>query len=443
MSGLVPFIGADATKISVSPGTLGSMNIMTSITKSLSVWTQGSGGGLDISGSIAPNSGGHIFAIYNPTSGITDILLSGSAYNPILPPGFTQKQILNSFLTDSNGNFVQGVWHEDGNFDLALGQWPVQYENILIAGWSENYTYVHLVNAGTPRGTKLQGKFRIVLYNTESTNWGCYQYLKDPDTYPNGRYIINGTDDWKSATVDKPAGINWSSNTNVFSDEFGRLLNGSRSGTSNNFNHVYLEGWLHPREADKPTVSIGFIGASLLMDRTANNWPNVAARQLQIGKQSQVRVLLSGKEGTASNYWIANGWHTALAQTRPHIAIIDMTPDANAGQGISVAQSLANTYTMIDVLRANNPSLPIFLFKANHMRADATQFTNVLSYYANYVTVQANRSNIGIIDTYTPWGDPSLNPNEYSAGDPIHPLFSGNIRVTIPVTVASISPLVT
>lgn len=186
---------------------------------------------------------------------------------------------------------------------------------------------------------------------------------------------------------------------------------------------------------------IAVIGASLNMDRNANNVTQLLAENLSVGKQSRVQVANFGKEGTASNYWISAGWVERAAAVRPDICMIDSTPDANTSQGISLSTALANLYAMVDAVRAKNADCKIFLLTMNHMMSAATQFANVTSYYAQLPTVKANRSNVDIIDCYTVWGDPTLHPAEYG-NDPIHPLLAGNLRVTIPVVSAALSPLI-
>lgn len=188
---------------------------------------------------------------------------------------------------------------------------------------------------------------------------------------------------------------------------------------------------------------IAWIGASLGMDRSANNWPQMMLARLRVGKQPPIQFAAFGKEGAASSYWLSAGWVERAAAVRPDIVLYDVTPDANPGQGVSLAQSLANMYAAVDAVQAKNANAKVFLCTMNHMRSDATQFANVTNYYAQIDTVIANRSNVAKIDCYTAWGDPSLYPAEYSAGDPIHPLLAGNLRVTVPVVAAALSPLIT
>lgn len=447
---------ASPTTLNISSGSIEGTSFVLpiGIRKSLSAWGPGNNGGVDIPGSIGTNAWGHVFVIYNPTLATTDVLLSASAYNPVLPSGYTQKQIIQSFLTNAAGEVEPGEWTGDGRFTLSYGREAVLNYRLALPPPNPHVTYLGLVSAGTPYGVKLLAHFNTVGFNSDGLNYGFYSLLLDPDAYPIGR--LDGSVPPWSGTVDptayarvsatalfaKPAGFNFTIPASQRTDEMGQVFFGSQSGTNNNFGHLYLQGWTHPREPDRPTVSIAIIGASLTMDRNANNWPNVAARELEFGKSSRVKIMLAGKEGQASSSWLSSGWASKVAAVRPHVVVLDMTADANPGFSISTSQSLANIYTFVDTIRANNPNVPIFLFKANHMRPDATQFANVLNYYANYAVVQANRSDIFILDTYTPWGNPALHPEEYANGDGIHPLFSGNTRATIPAFVSAIAPMV-
>lgn len=437
ITGLIPYNHpSSGSSIWVSAGAAGAISLPVGAVASIA-------SDADIPGTLQPGGWGHIFAIRNPVTGQSRILLSASGHNPLLPGGFTEKQILNSFLIDGVGNIRQGEWREDGSFDLAKGASPVLNENIF---------NLHLVPAGTPLGVKMEARLHAAAFNTDAQNWGFYGFVLDPDAYPTAR--LDSVADYAGVTATanftKVAGQNWSVPVRQFTDEMGRMFFGSLSGSGsqNNFGHLYLQGWKHLRVDDRPTFTIAILGASLTGDRNANNWPNVAARALRAGKATDVKVMIAGQEGRGSSAspagpgWIEQGWRQKICLVRPHAVVIDMTADANAGFGISPALSLSNLYTIIDAVRVNNPGVPIFLFKANRMRADVTQFPNIAAYYANYATAQANRSNIGIIDTYTPWGDPALNPSDYAPADGIHPLFSGNSRVTIPTFVAAIAPLI-
>lgn len=48
----------------------------------------------------------HIFAIYNPSTAVSDVLLSNSATAPTLPSGYTKKRYIGSILTNGSSNIV-------------------------------------------------------------------------------------------------------------------------------------------------------------------------------------------------------------------------------------------------------------------------------------------------------------------------------------------------
>lgn len=179
------------------------------------------------------------------------------------------------------------------------------------------------------------------------------------------------------------------------------------------------------------TVSIAILGASLTMDRNANALHIQLAKELQVGKQSTVKVATYGKEGTSSGYWITN-WLNKMAVTKPDIVLIDTTPDVNTSQNISLAQSAANMHAIINAVTAANADVEIFLVAICRMPTAATTFANAANYAAQLPTIASSHSNAHVIDCYAAWGDPALYPAEYVSGEPIHPLYAGNLRVTIP-----------
>lgn len=188
---------------------------------------------------------------------------------------------------------------------------------------------------------------------------------------------------------------------------------------------------------------IGLLGASDINDRNNRNWPNFLTQALQHGKTSRVRAVAFGYEGQCSSDWINDKRHLRLADTMPDVALLSFFADGNAGFGLSTAASLANIYTVVDVLRAKR-DVPIYLLKMWRLRAaqENASFPNLASYFANYATVAANRSGVATIDCYTAWGDPNSHPEEWGT-DLLHPLLSGHLRVTIPTLSATLAPLIT
>jgi hypothetical protein len=101
--------------------------------------------------------------------------------------------------------------------------------------------------------------------------------------------------------------------------------------------------------------------------------------------------------------------------------------------------------SIIDAIRAVRSNVPIKLVRNWRMPAatEASTFAQLAAVYAKYTDVVANRTDVGIIDIYAAWGDPALRPEEFAAGDQIHPLLNGHLRVSIPVYTAALAPYFT
>jgi len=85
--------------------------VATALTKQIdAAWAEGdNAGGLD-TGSIAADTFYYLFAIYNPTSTISDYLFSTSSSSPTMPSGYTKKKRIASLLTDGSGNIRNGTY---------------------------------------------------------------------------------------------------------------------------------------------------------------------------------------------------------------------------------------------------------------------------------------------------------------------------------------------
>lgn len=104
-------------------------------------WTVGTNnGGLD-TGSKANSTWYYVYAIHNPTSGVSDAIFSANATTPTLPNGYTkQSKALFSFKTSSVGNILGGTWFLDRSF----------YFNVNIIEEQNGVTTGNLVLAGVP-----------------------------------------------------------------------------------------------------------------------------------------------------------------------------------------------------------------------------------------------------------------------------------------------------
>lgn len=92
--------------------------VLLAMTKRLDAsWTAGTNqGGLD-TGSKANSTWYYVYAIYNPTSGVSDAIFSANATTPTLPSGYTKRsKALFALKTSSGGNIIGGTWLPDRSF---------------------------------------------------------------------------------------------------------------------------------------------------------------------------------------------------------------------------------------------------------------------------------------------------------------------------------------
>lgn len=94
---------------------------LSALTKRLdATWAAGTNqGGLD-TGTVANNTAYYLFAIYNPTSGISDALFSTSSTNPTMPSGYTKKKKIASLMTNGSAQIRNGIWkfNNDGSYEF-------------------------------------------------------------------------------------------------------------------------------------------------------------------------------------------------------------------------------------------------------------------------------------------------------------------------------------
>lgn len=92
------------------------MAVVSALTKRLDAnWVAGNNqGGLD-TGTVANDTWYYRYAIYNPTTGTSDILFTATYGSPTLPSGFTKKAYKGALLTDGSANIIQGKYEIFGN----------------------------------------------------------------------------------------------------------------------------------------------------------------------------------------------------------------------------------------------------------------------------------------------------------------------------------------
>ena len=114
--------------------------VVSALTKRLDAsWTAGNNqGGLD-TGTKANNTWYHCYAIYNPTSGVSDAIFSANATTPTLPTGYTKYNLIESIFTNSSGNilpFYQKIGEnyiatflKDKPLDISISSTPTTKTN--------------------------------------------------------------------------------------------------------------------------------------------------------------------------------------------------------------------------------------------------------------------------------------------------------------------------
>jgi hypothetical protein len=194
----------------------------------------------------------------------------------------------------------------------------------------------------------------------------------------------------------------------------------------------------------QPVYTIGLLGSSDVQSYSCRDWPLRMCKNLQTGRTSFIKRIGFGT-ALGSSLDISSGAVAKLAAMRCDAVLLSFYKDAAPSLSISAAQSLTNMYTVIDAVRAARSDTAIFLLKTWRLEAatEASTFPTLASYWASYATAAANRSNVGIVDAYTAWGDPALHPEEFDAADPLHPLLNGVQRVTLPQAQAALGPLIT
>lgn len=396
------------------------------IEKTTGAWSIGSGGGMLDAGTVAANRGYHLFTITDGIGGV-DVLASLSANDPVVPSGWAVLERFNCFTTGAGGAIDKGIWYANGDFRLSAAK-------ILLNAAPANYQ--EIVALPVPVGVKLRVFGLAFGASTAGGNPAFFIVVRDPDlgAIPDDGYT------WYESAGYKMAGGNDGYNFDAYTDHGGYLSYVTYPRVSTNNAYIYLQGWTYKPDAlAAGTFTFGLLGASDVQNRNCREWPLLLAQALQVGKTRRVERAAFGKDNSVAN--IADGSAQRLADMRADAVLLSFYKDANGT--VSPSASLTNMYAVVDCIRAKRSDTAVFLLKTWRLpaAAEASTFPSLSSYWANYATVQANRSNVSIIDAYTAWGDPALYPSEFGS-DQLHPLLPGLQRVTIPTCLASLAPLV-
>lgn len=165
------------TRIDISAGVARAVDhsidivLPTGITKRFdAAWAAGSGnGGLD-TGTFSTGTH-HVFVIRNPTSGVTDVLLSKSPTNPAMPAGYTKKRRIASVAVTTGPALVP--WYQVGDWFELKSLYDLAVINGTVV--SPTPTLVALV---APTGIKVKARIRV--YTSGATQGNLN--IEDPDS---------------------------------------------------------------------------------------------------------------------------------------------------------------------------------------------------------------------------------------------------------------------
>jgi hypothetical protein len=144
--GVAAGTAADSTNLAM-------MTLPLAFTKTTAAWAQGSGAGSLDTGIIANSTWYHAHEIYNPASGLVDIVTSLSATSPTLPTGYTRfRRIGSPLLTDGSAHWV--AFKQDGD-DV---QWitPVQDISVTVGNSTANTITLGSIPTGVRVTANLQ-----------------------------------------------------------------------------------------------------------------------------------------------------------------------------------------------------------------------------------------------------------------------------------------------
>lgn len=131
-----------------------------------------------------------IHLIYNPTSNITDFLVSFSPFAPLMPSGYTFRRLIGSFYAT-----VAGV----SPFTITTDGWMIMWTKVNSIFQQANGSSTYLRTLNVPKGVKCEVNCLITASGTNPVTWpGAYLIIKDAELGfvsldPSNAYTYYGT----------------------------------------------------------------------------------------------------------------------------------------------------------------------------------------------------------------------------------------------------------
>jgi hypothetical protein len=146
------------------------LRLTTGLVKRLDqAWAIGTNNGALDTGSVAANTGYHVFLIRRTSDGVLDVLMSTSATNPTLPSGFGAFRRLGAVLTDASG-FIRKFVQRGDYFEL--------YTRTADFAGVANGAGPYLRQMVCPKGVPI--KLRVYLQSQNGTQLVTFSGIFDP-----------------------------------------------------------------------------------------------------------------------------------------------------------------------------------------------------------------------------------------------------------------------
>ena len=186
-------LGVNTTTTTYNPGFFrfddgsGTARLASQITKNIQgPWVQGNNQhGYDVAGTPPLSTFVYVFTIYNPTTDVTDVLLSSSLTSPVMPSGFTKKGRIDILRMDITTPGVQDIIRQHGNWYWRDGVAGVYSSSVASL---TTYQIVHVPALVRPTAIiDVHGKKGSLDYELFFTHSGS------TDTLVVGNFAVTGT----------------------------------------------------------------------------------------------------------------------------------------------------------------------------------------------------------------------------------------------------------
>jgi len=200
------------------------------------VWSEGDNqGGLD-TGTVAIDTTYFLFAIYNPTTKVSDFLFSASLASPTMPSGYTKKKRIGALITDGSSNILNGtyIFSKDGSYTF---RYLVGISDEVNADPGTSGVISNELSVPLGLEVRWDGIFDVRDNSSTANSSWLITSIKDTDSIPSGglshiRILNVGDEDGKQVMP-----------TNIYTDILGKVR--YRGTTSNGDITVRLNtfGW--------------------------------------------------------------------------------------------------------------------------------------------------------------------------------------------------------